>query len=133
MTTSLSRSTTAIIAETWQTLQSYRAGLSAGAGRVLAQKGVGRLRDGVSAASVITDMLFDHAREVAGLAPVYEMEETRRRHRTLGITTAHYSGIGDRLGAVMTGLLGEQASTSLVSAWCDTYWAIVRTVAPNPS
>lgn len=112
-------------------MQSYRAGLSAGADRVLAQRGAHKLRDGGSVASVITDMLFDHARNVACLAPTQTIEETRRRHRARGISDAHYSGFGDGLGAVLTDLLGEQASRPLISAWSDTYWAIVRTVLRN--
>lgn len=131
MTPSLSKSTTGIIAQSWQTMQSYRAGLSSGADRVLAQRGANKLRGGGSVAAVITDMLFDHAREVAGLTRLEQIEETRRRHRERGVTNAHYSGFGDGLGAVLTDLLGEQASRSLVSAWSDTYWAIVRTVSPN--
>lgn len=112
-------------------MQSYRAGLSAGADRVLAQRGANQLRDGGSVAAVITDMLFDHARNVASLAPTQTIEETRRRHGARGITDAHYSGFGDGLGAVLTDLLGGKASRPLISAWSDTYWAIVRTVSRN--
>lgn len=132
MTISLPISTAAIIAQTWHTMQSYRAGLSAGVGRGLAHRGVDELPDRGNVAAVITDMLFDHSREVAGLTPLQNIAETGRRHRARGITYEHYSGFGDNLSAVLTDLLGEQASRSLVAAWGDIYWAIVRSVSPGP-
>ncbi|MFC4295908.1 globin domain-containing protein [Novosphingobium tardum] len=72
---------------------------------------------------------FDHVRDVVGLPLLRPIEETASRHRALGITPAHYSCFGDFLSVGLKDLLGERATPSFLSAWSNTYWAIVGTIS----
>jgi nitric oxide dioxygenase len=78
------------------------------------------------ASRVITDMLFDHARAIAGGTPLFRTGETARRHRGHGLEAAHYTCFGDGLAAVIRDVLGESASPAVLAAWVDAYWGIVR-------
>jgi hemoglobin-like flavoprotein len=111
-------------------MQRQRRGLQAAANRCPAR----RCRDDGSAtdeiAFAIVDMLFDHAREWSRTCvrgP--RIEDTRRRHRLLGVTARHYSCFGDALAAIIKDRLGTLATPSLTSAWGDAYWTIVRSLS----
>ena len=125
----VTETTAATIARSWPTMQSHRRDLATAIARYLARRNSHELRDGGSVALLIMDMLFDHARDMAGMVPLQRIEETGRRHRLEGIAADHYSSFGDGLGAAMKDVLGAKASPSLLSAWGDAYWTIVRSVS----
>jgi nitric oxide dioxygenase len=131
MKTALSNNAVNVIVKSLPMMERNRVTLGSALGRYMARR---RSYDSSAGGEkilrgAITDMLFDHAREIAGARPLLRIEETARRHRVLGLTREHYSRFGDGLGAVMKDVLGANASPRLLAAWGDAYWAIVRSVA----
>lgn len=131
MKTALSNNAVNVILKSLPMMERHRVTLGSALGRYMARRGPYDSSPGGDklTRSAITDMLFDHAREIAGARPLVRIEETARRHRVLGLTPEHYSRFGDGLGAVMKDVLGANASPGLLAAWGDAYWAIVRSLA----
>ena len=131
MKTSLSNNSVNIILKSLPMMERIRGPLGSALGRYTARCGPYDPSAGSDKITrgVITDMLFDHAREIAGTRPLIRIEETARRHRMLGLTAEHYSRFGDGLGTVMKDVLGANASPAVLAAWDDAYWAIVRSVS----
>ena len=84
---------------------------------------------GQLAGLAITNMLFEHARQLAAAPPVPRAGETERRLQPLNLPERSFSCFGDGLGAVMKDLLRAEASPDVLAAWGDAYWATVRTAA----
>ena len=128
MTTQLTEATAREITQSWRAMQLRRRPFAAAMARYLTKLGSNDMRNGGDAALAITDMLFDHTRELAGKSPAPAIEQIARRHHSLGITGDQYSSFGDGLGAIMKDVLRLQAAPTLLSAWGDAYWAIAGAV-----
>ena len=130
MTTDLSDRTRDIVAETLPLMARHRAPLEKALRDHMLREDI----DDPSAARIavmtqaIMDMLYDHARQLRGYGIPAATPETAARHRALALGTAQYSRFGDALKPVMRDMLGSSATPSMLSAWSDAYWAIVRTV-----
>ena len=74
----------------------------------------------------IMNMLVAHAYEIAGRERLPCLEDMGRNHRAIGLGSAHYSIFGDGLRPILKDVMGSEATSSVVSAWIDAYWAIVR-------
>jgi len=130
MKTALTDKTVDLITKSLPLMERHRSRLGSGLGRYMARCGHhDPSAGGKVARGALTDMLLDHAREIAGARPLLRLEETARRHRVLGLTAEHYACFGDGLGAVIKDVLGANASPALLAAWGDAYWAIVRSVS----
>ncbi|HEV2747038.1 MAG TPA: hypothetical protein VGW34_07035 [Allosphingosinicella sp.] len=128
MTTNLSERARDIIAETLPLMEQHRAPLEEALERYMARQGpydpsAGRTKVMTGA---IMDMLLGHARELAGNGPAAGVVETARRHRELAFGGEHYSSFGDGLKPIMKDVLGSKATSPVLAAWTDAYWAIVR-------
>jgi hypothetical protein len=132
MKTALSNNSVNLILKSLPMMERNRGQLGSALGRYMARAGHYDPSVGGDkiARGAITDMLFDHARAIAGARPLIRIEETARQHRMLGLTAEHYSRFGDGLGTVMKDVLGANASPAVLAAWGDAYWAIVRSVSP---
>lgn len=130
MTTDLSDRTRDMVAETLPLMARHRAPLEEALRDHMVREDI----DDPSAAGItvmtqaIMDMLYDHARQFRGYGMPAGTAETAARHRALALGTAQYSRFGDALKPVMRDMLGSSATPSMLSAWSDAYWAIVRTV-----
>jgi hemoglobin-like flavoprotein len=124
MTHNLSESTRAVVAETLPIMELKRSRLEKALERYMARQGPSRPSAG-GAAGPIADMLF---RNVGRLADNGSggVDETAQRHRALGLGGEHYSLFGDALKPVMRDVLGSEATSTVIAAWGDAYWAIVR-------
>lgn len=131
MKTALSNNSVNIILKSLPMMERKRGQLGSAMGRYMARCGPDDPSAGGDKITrgAITDMLFDHAREIAGARPLIRIQETARQHRLLGLTAEHYSCFGDGLGTVMKDVLGANASPAVLAAWGDAYWAIVRSVS----
>jgi hypothetical protein len=106
-------------------MQLRRADITAAMTRVFASNASTAGADNVAAELV--DILLDHVRGILGDTPL-GVSETSRRHRKLGVASEHYSLFGDMLAPIMKDLMGAQATSAVLSAWGDAYWAGVRSV-----
>ena len=130
MTSFLSNRAIEALVQSMPAMERKRRDLAAGMERHLTHRGShasSSARPEV-AGRVIADMLFDHAREIAGGARLSHIGETARRHRRHGLEAADYTGFGDGLAAVIRDVLGESASPAVLAAWVDVYWGIVRSL-----
>jgi nitric oxide dioxygenase len=128
MNTNLSQRARAILAETQPLLQQHRAPLEEALERCMVRRGPYEPSAGRTKATTgaIMDMLLGHAGELAENGPAAGIGETARRHRALALGGEHYACFGDALKPVMKDLLGSNATTPVLVAWTDAYWAIVR-------
>jgi hemoglobin-like flavoprotein len=128
MTINLSERTRAIVADTLPLMTEQRAPLQRELERHMLRQGLDDAPSAGATAMVaeLVDMLLDHAGELAGNALDSATTETARRHRALRLGSEHYSCFGDALKPIMQDVLGKKAPTQVISAWGDTYWAIVR-------
>ncbi|WP_237438386.1 hypothetical protein [Alteraurantiacibacter buctensis] len=122
----MSDKTAGVVAQSLSLLKDHRQGISSAMKRY-----VGR-SDSADGVPMIFDMLFDYAPSLSGYANnLPDPGEIQRRHMALGITSQTYSLFGDGLGAILRDVLGAQATPALISAWGDTYWAIVRLITQS--
>jgi hemoglobin-like flavoprotein len=77
-------------------------------------------------AVVLVDLLLDEARELVESGAFGELSYLPGEHYLLDITGRHYSRFGDALMPVLRDLLGPIPPRELLSAWCDTFWAIIH-------
>ena len=128
MTTNLNERAREIIAETLPLMEQHRAPMEAALERYMARQGpydtsAGRSRVTTGA---IAGMLFDHARAFGGKDVPVSLTETAQRHRKLSLGGEHYSTFGDALKPIMKDVLESKATSPVLAAWTDAYWAIVR-------
>ena len=128
MTTNLSERAREIIAETLPLMERHRPSLEEALERYMARQGpydpsAGRTK---VATGAILDMLLGHARQLGGNGPAAGIVETARQHQTLALGGEHYSCFGDGLKPIMKDVLGSGATSPVLAAWTDGYWAIVR-------
>jgi nitric oxide dioxygenase len=79
-----------------------------------------------STTGAILGMLLGHARQLAENGRASGIAETALRHRTLALGGEHYFCFGDALKPIMKDVLGDNATSPVLAAWTDAYWAIVR-------
>ena len=77
-------------------------------------------------AVVLTDLLLDEARQLVESGAFGPLGYVIGEHYLLDITGRHYSRFGDALIPALRDLLGPIPPRELLSAWCDTFWAIIR-------
>ena len=78
-------------------------------------------------AVVLTDLLLDEARQLVESGAFGPLGYVTGEHYLLDITGRHYSRFGDALMPALRDLLGPIPPREILSAWCDTFWAIIRT------
>ena len=128
MTTNLSKRAREIIAETLPLMEQHRPGLQEALQRYMERQGpydpsAGRTK---VATGAIMDMLLGHAHQRGESGPAAGIVETARHHKTLALGAEHYSYFGDGLRPIMKDVLGSSATSPVLAAWTDAYWAIVR-------
>jgi hemoglobin-like flavoprotein len=128
MATSLSEPARAIIAETLPLMEQHRAPLEKALERYMARHGpydpsAGRTKVTTRA---IMDMMLGRARQLGVNEAAVGIAQTARRHQTLAIGGEHYSCFGDGLKPIMKDVLGAEATSPVLAAWTDAYWASVR-------
>lgn len=77
-------------------------------------------------AVVLTDLLLDEARQLVEAGTFGPLGYVTGEHYLLDITGRHYSRFGDALIPALRDLLGPIPPREVLSAWCDTFWAIIR-------
>lgn len=127
MTTNLSERARDVLAVTLPLMEQHRVPLEEALERYMARQGpydpsAGRTKVTTGA---IMDMLFGHAGQLAENGPAVGIGETARRHRRLALGGEHYSCFGDGLKPIMKDVLGVRATSPVLAAWTDAYWAIV--------
>jgi hemoglobin-like flavoprotein len=130
MNTYFSERSAAIVAETLALMYQNRVALEEAMARYMSRQGPHDPSATRSWARVraITDMLFDHAAQPGGKGRSAAIAATAQHHHALAIGGEHYSSFGDGLKPIMKDVLGSKATASVVAAWGDAYWAIVRTL-----
>jgi hemoglobin-like flavoprotein len=128
MTKDLSERAQAIVAETLPLMKRHRAPLEQALERYMARQGpyhpsAERTK---ATTAALADMLFGQAGRLVGDGASANIVEAARRHRTLALGGEHYSSFGDALKPIMIDVLGTNATPSVIAAWVDAYWAIVR-------
>jgi hemoglobin-like flavoprotein len=78
-------------------------------------------------AMLLVDLLLREVRALVETAEFSGLAGTAAEHRALEINGRHYSRFGDALVPVLRDLLGPVTPRAVASAWCDAFWAIVRT------
>lgn len=82
-------------------------------------------------AMLLTELLLGQARAIVESGRIEPPDNLAAEHRTLDIVGRHYSRFGDALVPILRDLLGPATPREVPSAWCDTFWAIVRAIAPK--
>ena len=77
-------------------------------------------------AVVLVDLLLDEARQLVESGAFGPLSYVPGEHYLLEITGRHYSRFGDALMPVLRDLLGPIPPRELLSAWVDTFWAIIN-------
>jgi hemoglobin-like flavoprotein len=78
-------------------------------------------------AVVLVDLLLDEARQLVEAGRFGPLDWLPGEHYLLDITGRHYSRFGDALIPALRDLLGPIPPREVLSAWCDLFWAIIRT------
>ena len=128
MTVNLSETARAITVETLPLMELHRGALEEALERGMARYGPPESSaiEIRSATRAIMDMLLRHARPTGGNDGMLEVAETLRQHRALSLGGEHYSCFGDALKPIMKDVLRAKATSPVLAAWTDAYWAIVR-------
>ena len=128
MSMKVSRRSAAIITESLPLMEARRDELEVAIRRVMERESECDIwRDGNRTVTVaIMNMLFDYARQIKPSGVVLPIETHARRHRDLAVRSGHYSAFGGGLNAVIKDVLRADATPSLLAAWTDAYWAIVK-------
>ena len=80
------------------------------------------------AAMMLVQLLIDQASRLAqGRSPAVA-DGLLDEHRALGIDSRHYSRFGDALVPILADLLGPSAPREVPAAWCDAFWAVIRSL-----
>ena len=77
-------------------------------------------------AVVLVDLLLDEARELVESGAFGELGYLPGEHYLLDISGRHYSRFGDALIPALRDLLGPIPPRELLSAWVDTFWAVIH-------
>ena len=83
------------------------------------------------AAMLLVDLLVGQAKCLVESAAFGPLDEVSGEHRALGITGRHYSRFGDSLVPILRDLLGPTLPREVAAAWCDAFWAMIRTAQPE--
>lgn len=78
-------------------------------------------------AMILVDLLLTEARNLAGQGELGDLRDVAEEHRALEISGRDYSRFGDALVPVLRDMLGPRLPSEISSAWCDSFWTIVRT------
>ena len=127
MTNSISERARKIVAETLPLMEQNRGLLEEALERNMARHGPRDPSAGTTTAAIL-DLLLGHPGRLAGDRSTPAVLGTGRRHRALPLGIEHYSCFGDGLKPVMKDVLGSEASSPVLAAWTDAYWATVRTL-----
>jgi hemoglobin-like flavoprotein len=128
MTVNLDERAYGIVAATLPLMERHRRPLQDTLERYMARQGPYDPSAGRSQATTraIMDMLLGHARRLGEEGCADAIAATAGRHRALALGGEHYSCFGDGLKPVMKDVLGAEATSPVLAAWTDAYWAIVR-------
>jgi hemoglobin-like flavoprotein len=77
-------------------------------------------------AVVLVDLLLDEAKQLLEDGAFGPLDYVSGEHYLLEITGRHYSRFGDALIPTLRDLLGPIPPREVLSAWCDTFWAIIH-------
>ena len=128
MTTAVSTRTRSLIARSLPLVQQRREALVEGMESALAELDTKRSEIGQAevTAVVLVDLLLDEARELVESGTFGPLDYLPGEHYLLDITGRHYSRFGDALMPVLRDLLGPIPPRELLSAWVDTFWAVIH-------
>lgn len=128
MSTELSGSSRAIIAETLPLMEQHRGPLQEALERYMARQGPYHpsAERSKTTTGALADMLFGQARQLSRNGPASGIAAAAEFHRALALGGEHYSSFGDALKPIMIDVLGSKATPPVIAAWIDAYWAIVR-------
>lgn len=82
-------------------------------------------------ALVLVRLLADGAADMVARREVRDLGAEAREHRRLEIDGRHYSRFGLALAGGLREALGPRLSPSMIAAWTDAYWAVIRELAPE--
>lgn len=128
MSINLSGRSRAIIAETVPLIEQNRGPLQEALERYMARQGPYHPSPGRSKAvtEALADMLFSQAGQLSRKGSAAGLVAAAKFHHALALGGEHYSMFGDGLKPIMIDVLGSKATPSVIVAWIDAYWAIVR-------
>lgn len=128
MTTAVSTRTRSLIARSLPLVQQRREALVARMESALAELDTkpSELGQAEVTAVVLVDLLLDEARELVESGAFGPLAYLPGEHYLLDITGRHYSRFGDALMPSLRDVLGPIPPRELLSAWVDTFWAIIH-------
>lgn len=85
--------------------------------------------DGDVASMMLLDLLIACAGDVAAFGGTRDLGPAAREHVRLGISGRLYTRFGMSLAPALRDALGLRVSPRIISAWCDTYWLVIREMA----
>ena len=77
-------------------------------------------------AMLLTQLLIDEAASLVRSGSFSTLDGVADQHRALDIDGRHYSRFGDALAPVLKDVLGTNIPADVPSAWCDTFWRVIR-------
>ena len=128
MTASVSTRTRSLVARSLPLVQQRREALVARMEAALAELDTQETAVGQAevTAVVLVDLLLDEAKQLVESGAFGPLSWLPGEHYLLDITGRHYSRFGDALIPVLRDLLGPIPPREVLSAWCDTFWAIIH-------
>lgn len=78
------------------------------------------------AAMLLVQLLIDQVRSLVETGQLAAGGGVLDEHKSLGIDGRHYSRFGDALVPILRDELGPNVPREVASAWCDTFWTVVR-------
>lgn len=83
-------------------------------------------------ATILVDLLLTQARNLVNSGELADLRDVGAAHRGLTISGRHYSRFGDALVPILKDLLGSNVPSGVTSAWCDTFWTVIRAAQDQP-
>ena len=83
-------------------------------------------------AMILVDLLLTQARNLVNGGELADLRDVEEEHRALAISGRHYSRFGDALVPILRDLLGSNLPSGVTSAWCDTFWTVIRAAQDKP-
>jgi hypothetical protein len=103
-------------------------------GRLVAEEtGEAPLGQAEVVATMLVTLLIDCVGDLAAFGGLRHLGVVAKEHRRLRIDGRHYSRFGMALAPALRELLGPRVSPQIISAWCDAYWFVIRTMKPDES
>lgn len=125
MSTSISVHARNILIRSLPMVRQHKPALINQMARVLAADGTPGPDNGRIARALV-ELLFDQVHElVAGARPSL-LERRFDDQRAPDIQGHHHSRFGDALVPALSDLLGPNVPREVPTAWCDAFWAIIR-------